>query len=285
MHPSHSANFEKVRDCSIKRDRLFLAIKEACRLIKSDADGADTSEQSRILPIVIPRALSSSTILELALERKSDVDVLTGFLNTVVKLCLPYADSLPPRAIRADSKAPSSYFAFNESQRRELKHHMLCNDEKTQRSLARKTLIPILLRLNHALTRRAYFLQVYHTDWDIVSDVLLNLPESLEELCMHAAQVPKLRQDNDYFSTFELFDHLTTAEVGSDLVRAMGRLERITHRLKRLQPQIRVRTESRFATKAPLNCKCKERIRFDDNELTKAFDRAYVPDHDCSKCY
>lgn len=279
IHPSHSANY-KTGDCLKLRDDVLSAIRQACQFPESK----EVAPQQKLsLPKLISHALPSLTPTDRTPAKARDIEIIHEFLDVVVRMCFPDGNTFPVHSIRADQNAPKSYFAFTGPQIYYLRHSLICEDTTpTDKSSARKVLIPIFLRLNATLRRVSYFLPVYEDDWDRISMVLSNVPEDLENLCMEAGQFRE-SLDYDVFSVTELFDQLPFPGFEDECARSIARLERITWRLQNERTAVKS-THTRLTTCRLERCRCTTRVRFPDIELTRAFDAAYVAEHDCNDC-
>lgn len=278
IHPSCSANYKT--DCLKLRDDVLSAIQQACQFLESR--GAEP-QQKLSLPKLTSQALPSLIPADRAPAKARDIETIHIFLDLVVRMCFLDGNTLPVRSIRADQKAPKSYFAFTGPQTYDLRHSLICKDTApTAKSNARKALIPIFLRLNATLRRVSYFLPVYEADWDRISMVLSNIPEDLENLCMEASQFRE-SLSHDVFSVTELFDQLPFPGFEDECARSIARLERITWRLQSVQPRTAVKSAHMELSTSRLECyRCTTRVRFPDIELTRAFDAAYVPEYYCT---
>ena len=282
IHPSHSANFE-TGDCVKLRDNVLSAIRQACQFLESR--GVEP-QQKLSLPKLISHALPSLIPADRAPAKARDIEIIHTFLDVVVRRCFSDGSSLPVRSIRVNRNAPkTSYFAFAGPQIYDLRHSLVCEDTTSiAKSNARKALIPIFMKLNATLRRLSYFLPVYEADWDRISMILSNVPEDLENLCMEAGQFRE-SLDHDVFSVTELFDQLPFPGFEDECARSIARLERITWRLQSVQLHPAVTSAHMGLTTLQLKgCRCTTRVRFPDIELTRAFDAAYVAEHDCNNC-
>jgi hypothetical protein len=138
------------------------------------------------------------------------------------------------------------------------------------------------MKLNATLRRISYFLLIYEADSKQISMLLSNVPEDLENICMEAGQC---RESSDYntFSVTELFDQLPFPGFDDECGRSIARLERITWRLQKAQSRTAV-SAVKNVHRVFTGCGCTRNVRFPDSELTRAFNLAYVPKHDCNDC-